>query len=79
MYTVYIIKSESTGKRYIGYTSNIEKRIRCHNSGNNISTKNGRPWKLVYSENYGDKKTAWLREHDLKSYKGGQALKKLLK
>ena len=78
MYTVYIIKSESTNKYYVGFTSDIENRLRHHNSGATTSTKGKGPWKLVYQEKSIDKKSAWLRERQIKKFKGGNAFKKLV-
>jgi len=75
MYYTYIIKSQSNGKYYVGYTSCLTQRVSVHNSGKNVSTRFGAPWNLVYSEKFEDKKSAWLREHQIKSYKGGEALK----
>jgi putative endonuclease len=77
-YFVYILKSSTNSRYYIGYPSNISQRVSQYNSGKNKSTKHGIPWKLVYSETFGDKKSAWLRERQLKSYKGGEAFKKLV-
>ena len=78
MFYVYILQSEKNGRYYIGYTSNLADRLRHHNSGANKSTKPHRPWKLIYHESYEDKKSAWLREEQIKSYKGGEAFKKLI-
>jgi len=78
MFTVYILQSEKNGRYYVGYTSDLLKRLRYHNSGKNKSTKNGIPWRIVMQENYGLKREAWLREHQIKRYKGGQAFKKLV-
>lgn len=78
MYFVYIIQSDRTGRYYVGYIGNLEDRIRHHNSGLNISTKPGIPWKVVYAEKFENKKDAWLREHKIKSYKGGEAFEKLI-
>jgi len=78
MYTVYIAESLSTGGHYIGVTSDLVQRLRHHNSGANKSTKNRGPWKMVYTEVFADKKEAWLRERQIKKYKGGEAFKKLL-
>jgi len=74
---VYIIKN-SQGRYYIGSTFDIEKRLYYHNSGKNRSTKEKGPWVLVYKEEYGDKQSAIKRERQIKSYKGGNAFKKLL-
>jgi len=79
MYTVYILKSQKSGKYYIGYTSDINQRIKYHNSGKNISTKKGIPWAIIYTEQFKDKKSAWLRERQIKKYKGGEAFKKLIR
>ncbi len=65
-------------KYYIGVTSDIIKRLEYHNSGANRSTKNKGPWVLIYQEEYADKSDAWKRERQIKSYKGGNAFKKLL-
>jgi putative endonuclease len=78
MYTVYILESEKNGRYYIGYTSDLEKREKDHNSGKNVSTKYGIPWIVVYSEKFEDKKSAWLRERQIKSFKHGEAFKKLI-
>ena len=78
MYTTYVLQSHKTSRYYIGYTSDIRKRIKYHNQGCNKSTKAGIPWKLIYQEDFEYKKSAWLREKQIKSYKGGQAFKKLI-
>ena len=78
MFTTYILQSEKTGKYYIGYTSNIKNRLQKHNAGSNISTRSGIPWKIVRMEQFNARKEAWLRERQIKSYKGGEAFKKLL-
>jgi len=78
MFYVYILQSEKSSRYYVGYTSDIDDRLKHHNSGANKSTKPHRPWKIVFKEQYLDKKTAWLREKQIKSYKGGNAFKKLI-
>jgi len=77
MYAAYIIKNENN-RYYIGSTSDIVERLKYHNSGKNRSTKRKGEWKLVYKEDFQDKKSAWLREKQIKSYKGGEAFKKLI-
>lgn len=82
MYTVYILISESNGKKYIGYTENVENRIKEHNSKRGISrfTKNKGIWKLLYKEDgYKTKEEAIRREREIKKMKGGIQLKALLK
>ena len=78
MYTVYVIQSKKNRHYYIGSTGDINKRIFYHNNNKNRSTKNKGPWELVHSEIFEDKKSAWLRERQIKSYKGGEAFRKLI-
>ncbi len=78
MYFVYIIESIVSNRKYIGVTSDLDKRLRYHNSGANRSTRKKGPWKLIHSEEFTSKETAWLREKKIKSYKGGVAFKKLI-
>ncbi|MFZ3020343.1 MAG: GIY-YIG nuclease family protein [Minisyncoccia bacterium] len=78
MWHVYVLKSLKTNKYYIGCSNNLPRRLREHNSGKNISTKFGIPWALVYEELFEDQKQAFDREKKIKSYKGGNAFKKLL-
>ncbi|MBS7255587.1 GIY-YIG nuclease family protein [Flavobacterium branchiicola] len=48
MFFVYILYSSTKEKFYIGQTNDIDDRLKRHNSGQSLSTKNGIPWKLVY-------------------------------
>jgi len=43
MFFTYVLKSLSTGRHYYGSTSDIEKRLKYHNSGKVRSTKAFRP------------------------------------
>ena len=64
MFFVYVIQNEAN-EFYIGYSSNLEKRLLQHNEGQNKSTK-GHQWKLVYYEAYVNEKYARNREEKLK-------------
>ncbi len=78
MYKTYILKSEKNKKYYIGHTQNLDERFDRHNRGLVKSTKHYRPWKVVYSEVFDNKNDAYRREFEIKSYKGGNAFKKLI-
>lgn len=75
---VYILKSERKKLFYTGCTNNLKRRIQEHNAGSTQSTKHMRPLKLVYCEEFSDKKTARERELYLKSGVGRQERDKLL-
>ena len=79
-YFVYILKSEIDGRLYKGQTSDIDKRIIEHNSGKTKSTKDYKPWTLVYFEVFETREEAVLREKYFKTGSGREFLKeKLLK
>ncbi|MEK9157647.1 MAG: GIY-YIG nuclease family protein [Patescibacteria group bacterium] len=78
MYTVYILKSRTNSRYYIGCTNNLVKRLETHNSGRNPSTRPGKPWELVCYKIFHDREEAFATERLIKSYKGGNALKKIL-
>jgi len=77
-YYVYVLKSLSCGKHYIGSTGNLENRIEAHNSGLSSYTKGRMPWILVYKEKYSSRSEAMRRERFLKSGKGREELKNIL-
>lgn len=67
-----------TRRYYIGCAKDVQKRLKTHNNGGNVSTKLDRPWSIVWYKSFGDKKDAYELEKKIKSYKGGNAFKKLV-
>ncbi len=78
MYYVYILKSLKDNSFYIGCTSSLQERLKSHNAGKTYSLKNKRPLVIVYTERYNSSTEAYKREKKIKSYKSGEAFKKLL-
>ena len=78
-YKVYILKSLNFNRYYVGHSANIEKRLSEHNRGNVRSTKAYKPWKIIHSEVKSNKKEAYAREMQIKSFKHGEAFEKLIK
>ena len=71
MYTVYILRSRKTGKRYVGFTEQlIQSRLNDHNWGRVNWTSAQRPFELIYHENFETEELARKREKFLKSGKG---------
>ncbi|HOP00272.1 MAG TPA: GIY-YIG nuclease family protein [Bacteroidales bacterium] len=68
-YTVYILQSQVDNTFYIGYTSNLERRLSEHNEGRTRYSSSKRPWELLYSEEYTTKRDAIMRERFLKKQK----------
>jgi predicted GIY-YIG superfamily endonuclease len=70
-YYVYVLQSLKNGKRYTGSTSKAPlARLKEHNSGANRWTRQNRPFKLVYQEEYQSAVEARRRERFLKSGAG---------
>ena len=67
-YFVYLIASKKYKKlvSYVGYSSNLKKRLKLHNCGKGAKFTKGRKWKLLYYEKYKNRSTAMKREYELK-------------
>ncbi len=78
MHHVYLIESEPNRKWYIGYTTDLKRRLAEHNRHKNVSTAREEKWKLIYCESYLNKMDALGREKFLKSGAGRRFLKKQL-
>ena len=78
MVYVYVLKSLKNAKHYIGYTNNIERRLEDHNRGKNRSLRNKGPFEIIYREPFQNRLGAIKREKQIKKFKGGEALKRLI-
>ena len=78
-YYVYILQSLKDASLYIGYTNDLKRRIKQHNSGLDKYTKKYMPWKLIHYETYLNDKDARRRERYLKTSQGSRLLKRMLK
>jgi len=76
-YYVYLLKSCKKDWIYIGFTSDLSKRLQQHCSGKNYSTRKYLPVELVYYEVFRSIDDAKNREKSLKHY--GNALRLLKK
>jgi len=66
MFYVYILRSSKDSKLYMGSTADLRRRLAEHNDGKVVSTKNRKPFELIYYEAYNNEKDARTREHNLK-------------
>ena len=66
MYYVYVLKLKNNDL-YIGYSTDLRKRLNYHQNGKSKFTKPHRPIRLVYYEAYSAKKDATKREYHLKT------------
>lgn len=79
MYFVYVLHSLQDNRLYIGFTTNLDKRLAQHFQGEVEATKNRLPLRLIYYEAYCNKKDAKGREKFLKGGSGHKYLKKQLR
>ena len=52
---------------YVGYTKDLKKRIKLHNSGKGAKFTRGRTWILIYKEIFKSKSKAISREYYIKN------------
>ncbi len=67
---IYVLESLKDGKRYIGYTNNLKKRIEEHKDELSFATKFRLPFKLIYFEGCLNSEDAKRRENYLKKTQG---------
>jgi len=83
---VYVIGTSGRRRRktYVGWTTDLERRLRQHNDGTGARSTRGRHWVLLYAERYATRHEAMSREWHLKRdrvfratlrQRGAQALK----
>tara|TARA_B100000035_G_C20672144_1_gene410078 strand:- start:265 stop:555 length:291 start_codon:yes stop_codon:yes gene_type:complete len=67
-YFVYILinLNGKTNPTYVGYTKNIENRLKLHNSSSGAKFTRGRLWKIIYKKGYKNKSVALKNEYILK-------------
>ena len=77
-YCVYILLSLKDSNFYVGYTTDLPRRLDEHVPGRNTSTVSRRPRLLVHCESYLAKADAQRRENYLKTAKGRRTLRFML-
>lgn len=77
-YCVYVLFSELDHQLYAGFTTNLERRLNQHYSGEVQSTAYRRPLRLIFCEYYLSKEDALRREKYFKTTQGKRALKLML-
>jgi len=77
-YFLYIIFSPKLNAYYVGHTSNIEDRIRKHNSNHKGYTGRANDWTLKYFETFDSKTDAYAREREVKKWKSRIKIEKLI-
>jgi putative endonuclease len=65
---VYVLGSrrKDDHRTYVGWTTDLDRRLRQHNSGTGAKSTRGRTWILLYSERCKTKRDAMSREWHIK-------------
>ncbi len=79
MFYVYVLHSLEDRSFYIGFSTDLRRRMSEHKQGASFATKYRGPWKLIYYEAYIDRQDAEGRERYLKSGSGRQFLRQQLR
>jgi len=65
---VYVLGCRTTGRclTYVGWTTDVERRLVQHNGGTGARSTRGRLWVLLYTEKFRTRRQAMSREWHLK-------------
>lgn len=65
---VYVLTSQGRGgtRTYVGWTTDLDRRLAAHNEGRGARSTRGRHWQLVYAERFPTRRQAMAREWALK-------------
>lgn len=78
VFWVYVLMSETVGKRYVGQADDLERRVAEHNDPDHnpckFTTRHPGPWTLAHSETFSTRALAMRREKWLKSGVGREWL-----
>jgi putative endonuclease len=74
----YVLRSQRTGRRYVGSCEHVMQRLHRHNTGQMKATKHGVPWSLIHSESFVTRREAVRGELYYKTGRGRDELNKCL-
>ena len=63
---VYLLQSRQDGTLYLGWTTDLQRRLVEHHQGRSTFTRRKSPWQLVGFETYASPDAAQARERVLK-------------
>ncbi len=63
---VYILGSGDGIRTYVGWTTDLDARVKRHNAGRGAKSTRGQCWSLIYAERHRSRSDAMSREWHLK-------------
>ncbi len=77
-YFLYILKSKSADKFYVGISQNPNRRLEYHNSFEKGFTSRYRPWEIVFIHEFNSKTDASKMEKKIKSWKSSKMIQRVI-
>ena len=76
---VYLLITKKNNKltTYVGYTIDLNKRLKLHNQGKGAKFTKGFKWEVIYHKTYKNKTKYLIQEYKLKNEKKKRKLIKL--
>ncbi len=74
----YVLQSESTGRFYVGSTTDLGRRLSEHARGQTPATRKRGPWKLAFRQKFSNLCQARQQEPRLKVWKFHAAIAKFV-
>ena len=75
---VYILKSLSAAKYYVGSSENPNRRSEFHNTIEKGFTSRYRPWEIVFTQEFSSKSEVLRVEKKIKNWKSRKMIEKLV-
>jgi len=75
---LYTLRSEASGKFYVGSTNDLDRGLAEHVRGHTASTRGRGPWVLVYKEEFDTLTAARQRELEVKRWKSSRMIQALI-
>ena len=76
IYYVYMLINDNHRYTYVGYTTNLDKRLKLHNNSKGAKFTKGNNWSIIYKKRYNTKSIAMKNEYLLKK---NRKLRKFIK
>ena len=74
----YILRSKSSGRYYVGSTSDLARRVSEHLRSHSLATRGRGPWTVVYTEEFPTLLEARRRELQIKRWKSAKLISELI-
>ncbi|QHS55417.1 GIY-YIG nuclease family protein [Mucilaginibacter sp. 14171R-50] len=78
MFFTYILYSILLDTYYVGSTSNLDERIKKHNTNHKGFTGKAPDWHIKWSQVFDTKKEAGRRERQIKAWKSRKMIEQLI-